>query len=60
MPASESSFALFVFVAGVLALAVALTAVFEGQMWQAAVFAFGGAYVVTWSGWRLVPARADR
>jgi hypothetical protein len=55
---SESLFALFLFVAGVIVVACGGVAAFHGQAWQAAAFGVGGMYVVVWSALRLVPAEA--
>jgi hypothetical protein len=60
MTASEASLALFLFVAGVVTLACSAVSLLHGELWQAAVFAAGGMYVVVWSGLRLVPADARR
>jgi hypothetical protein len=53
--ASDTSIALFLFVAGVVTLACAAVSGFHGHAWQAVAFGVGGMYVVVWSGLRLVP-----
>jgi hypothetical protein len=58
MNASEATLALFLFVAGVVALAAAFAAVLGGLLPQAAAFGLGGLYVVVWSGRRLIPDEA--
>jgi hypothetical protein len=55
---SESLFALFLFVAGVVTVACCGVAALHGQVWQAVAFGVGGMYVVVWSGLRLIPADA--
>jgi hypothetical protein len=58
MTVSESLFALFLFVAGVIVVALGGVAAFHDQLWQAVAFALGGIYVVIWSAVRLLPAEA--
>jgi hypothetical protein len=60
MTASEASFALLLFVAGVTTLACSIVSAVHGLAWQAAAFGAGGMYVVVWSGLRLIPAEAGR
>jgi hypothetical protein len=55
---SESLFALFLFVAGVITVACCGVAALHGQTWQALAFGIGGMYVVVWSALRLLPAEA--
>ena len=55
MNASEATVALFLFVAGVVALATSFAAVVDGLLLEAAAFGLGGLDVVVWSGLRLVP-----
>jgi hypothetical protein len=52
----EATIALFLFVAGVVAVTVAGVSAWNGYAWQAFVFALGGIYVVVWSTLRLVEA----
>lgn len=58
MTVSEASFALFLFVAGVVTLACAIVSALHGYDWQSAAFGAGGLYVVSWSGLRLIPNEA--
>lgn len=55
MTPSEATVALFLFVAGVIALATAFATAVDGLLLQAGAFALGGLYVVVWSGLRLIP-----
>lgn len=55
MSPSEATLALFLFVAGVIALATSCAAVIDGFLLQAGAFALGGLYVVVWSGLQLIP-----
>jgi hypothetical protein len=58
--ASEASFALLLFIAGVMAMATAFTVVIDGLLLQAGAFAVGGLYVAVWSALRLIPAEERR
>lgn len=58
MTVSESLFALFLFVAGVIVVACGGVAAFHAQVWQAVALGAGGLYVVVWSAVRLIPAEA--
>jgi hypothetical protein len=52
----EAILALFLFIAGVLAVSVSAISAWNGYAWQAFVFGLGGIYVVVWSALRLVEA----
>lgn len=56
MTAYEATLALFLFVAGVVAITVAAVSAWDGYAWQALVFGLGGVYVVVWSSLRLTEA----
>ena len=60
MTFSQAFTVLFLFVAGVVFLATAFTAVLDGFLLQALAFGVGGLYVVVWSGLRMIPAKVER
>jgi hypothetical protein len=52
----EATLALFMFIAGVVALTVGAVSAWNGFAWQALAFALGGIYIVVWSARRLIEA----